>query len=116
MSTREQREAERKESLNLLDYVLVDDNGAPITRGMARTLNVSMKGILLETHIPLKKGQILLIAIGLEDNIVEIKGLVTHADTSGQDKFCSGVEFKKIDQENSGVLQQYLDAFNSEKN
>ncbi|MBU0483007.1 MAG: PilZ domain-containing protein [Proteobacteria bacterium] len=114
MSTREHREAERKDSLNLLDYVIIDANGVPITRSMARTLNVSMKGILLETHIPLKKGQNLLITIGLGDNLLEIKAHVTHTEPCNQDKFCSGVGFENLDQKSTKVLQQYLDAFNAE--
>ena len=53
----ERRRYIRPESLNLLDYLVVDEAGRPGDYSMARTLNVSKGGILMETHIPLPKGE-----------------------------------------------------------
>ena len=82
MSNSERRYV-RMESLNLLDYVLVDEKGEILARAMGRTLNISEKGILLETHIKFEPGQLLLITIGLEEDLVDFKGLVKHAEDAG---------------------------------
>ncbi len=106
-----QRRFVRMESLNLLDYVLVDAKGEILSRAMGRTLNISEKGILLETHIPFEPGQVLLITIGLEEDLVDIKGLVKHAENRDDTTFSAGIEFLEIDGEGSRVLHNYLEAF-----
>ena len=41
MAKQELRKSDRVASLNLLDYVVLGENGEPVNRGMARTLNVT---------------------------------------------------------------------------
>jgi hypothetical protein len=101
----------RLDALNLLDYVLLDEKGQIVTRAMGRTLNISEKGILLETHIPLEPGRILLLTIGLEEDLVELKGQVKHAEPRDEKSFGAGIEFLEIDEEGSRVLLNYLKAF-----
>ncbi len=114
MSGADKRRSERKNSLNLLDYVLLNEAGEPYNRAMARTLNVSEKGILLETHIELPTDQIMILTLGLEDDLVEIKGRVTHSDSCRTDteKCCAGIEFIEMDENDIRVLRRYLRAFN----
>ncbi|MDD2335052.1 MAG: PilZ domain-containing protein [Geobacteraceae bacterium] len=106
----------RMESLNLLDYVLVDEKGEIVTRAMGRTLNISEKGILLETHLQFEPGQVLLITIGLEEDLVDLKGLVKHAEERDDKTFSAGIEFLEFDGEGSRVLHNYLEAFEAFKN
>jgi len=106
----------RMESLNLLDYVLVDDKGEIVTRAMGRTLNISEKGILLENHVKFEPGQILRITIGLEEDLVDFKGMVKHAEERDDKTFSAGIEFLEFDGEGSRVLQNYLEAFEAFKN
>lgn len=108
----ENRESERKGTLNLLDYVVLDKSGGAVARAMARTLNVSENGILLETHLVLEEGQELLITIGLENDLFEIKGKIVRADKSGEESFAYGIEFLNVTSENIGVLHRFLQAFN----
>ncbi len=117
MSGADKRSSERKNSLNLLDYVLLNDKGEPYNRAMARTLNVSEKGILLETHIELPANQVLLLSIGLDDDIVEIRGKVTHSECCRTDteKCCAGIEFIAMDDNDRRVLRRYLRAFNDQE-
>ena len=110
-----QRRYIRMDALNLLEYVLLDDQGGIITRAMGRTLNISEKGILLETHIPFEPGQRLLLTIGLEDDLVDVKGLVKHAETRDDKYFSAGIEFLEIDGEGLRVIVNYLEAFESFK-
>ena len=111
----ENRESERKGTLNLLDYVVLDKSGGAVARSMARSLNVSENGILLETHLALEVGQELLITIGLEDELVEIKGRVVRTEQSGAESFAYGIEFLNVTSENISVLHGFLQAF-SENN
>jgi hypothetical protein len=108
----ENRESERKEALALLDFIALDESGAPVDRAMARTLNVSEKGILLETHLALKKGQHLLITIGLEDNLCELRGRILRSEKVDESKFHYGVEFLKMSPDNAATLGWYLKSFN----
>jgi hypothetical protein len=105
----------RLESLNLLDYVLLGDKGEIVAHSMGRTLNISAKGIMLETHLPCTPGQHLLITIGLEEDLVDIKGKVKHAEQQDEKIFRAGIEFVEIDDEGNRVLLNYLKAFESFK-
>ncbi|NTV12842.1 MAG: PilZ domain-containing protein [Desulfobulbaceae bacterium] len=114
MGERESRGSTRRDTLNLLDYIILDESGQEIDRAMARTLNVSEKGILLETHIPLAPGQQLLITIGLRNNLFEFKGRVAHCKSCEAGSYCSGVEFLNVSQEGMTTLREFLTAFNAQ--
>ena len=53
MDQEDKRKNQRIDSHNLLTYSCLDKNGAVITQGMGRTLDVSEGGILLETQAKL---------------------------------------------------------------
>lgn len=115
MSGIENRTSERQDTLNLVDYVVLSKSGEPLTRAMARTLNVSEKGILLETHLPFDKGQELLLTIGLKNNLSEFKGRIVHIEKREDDVFAYGIEFLELSDDCMAVLTEFLTAFN-EKN
>ena len=115
MSGIENRTSERQDTLNLVDYVVLSKSGEPLHRAMARTLNVSEKGILLETHLPFDKGQELLLTIGLKNNLFEFKGRIVHIEKREEDVFGYGIEFIDMCDEGMAVLNEFLTAFN-EKN
>lgn len=114
MSGIENRSSARMDTLNLLDFVLVDESGREIERAMARTLNVSEKGILLETHVPLAMGQQLLITIGLRNNLFEFRGKVAHCKTCTTESHCAGIEFVDVSPEGMVILLDFLKAFNEQ--
>lgn len=114
MSGIEHRGSARKDTLNLLDYIIVDDFGREVSRAMARTLNVSEKGILLETHLPFAVGQKLLITIGLRNNLFEFKGRVAHCKSCSNESHCAGVEFLDVSPEGMAILRDFLKAFNNQ--
>lgn len=109
----ENRESERKDTLNLVDYVVLSETGEPLNRAMARTLNVSEKGILLQTHLPFEKGQQLLVTIGLANNLFEFKGRIVHVEKQGEDVFDYGIEFAEMCAEGKAILKDFLTAFNN---
>lgn len=112
MNSFNKRASERRDSLNILDYVILGKDGNPIKRGMGRTLNISEKGMLLETHIPIAQYDTLLLTVGLEEDMVEIRGKVTHVKSSADDNFQSGIEFMEIYGRDKIVLKKFIEARN----
>ena len=77
---------------------------------MARTLNVSKGGILMETHRPLPKGQQVMITLGLQDQLIDVMGrIVFTAQASG--RFHNGVEFFHLSDHDKRILDKYVTAF-----
>ena len=106
----ERRRYIRPESLNLLDYLVVDAAGRPGDYSMARTLNVSKGGILMETHIPLPKGQQVMVTLGLKDQLIDVMGRIVY--TSVEDgRHHSGIEFFHVSDNDKRVLDSYVTAF-----
>jgi len=112
----DQRRSERKDSLNFLDIEHVAHEGEVLNQGMGRTLDVSAVGLKLETHIPLKPGEELRVAIGLDDDVVNLQGRIVHVSEVGSELYHAGVDFVDLDAQGQRVLNRYLEAFNAAKN
>ena len=109
MADNERRKYKRKDTLNLLDFVVLDKNGRQVDQAMGRTLNASESGILLETTIPLKTDQIISVTIGLEEDLVDLRGQVVYVKAVG-DFFQCGINFVEIDEQGLEILRKYLTA------
>ena len=108
--TTERRRYIRPESLNLLDYLIVDEQGRPSEYSMARTLNVSKGGILMETHIPLPKGQQVMITLGLKEQLIDVMGrIVCTCGSSGRHE--NGDEFFHVSDNDQQYQQLCLQLF-----
>lgn len=110
MKQREQRKFIRYDSLHLLDYLVLDEEGNPGNYSMGRTIDVSVDGIKLETTTPLKTDTQLLITVGIEDDLVDLEGRTTHA-LPLDGRYVSGVTFLKITKEGRRVFTKYVEAF-----
>jgi len=112
MGDLDRRKFDRSNTLNLVDYVILREDGSAVSRGMGRTRNVSVDGLLLETHRPLTEGQVVLITLGLKDETVQVRGRVMHQDApvsrSGEARYCAGVKFTDLNKEGSEVLKKYI--------
>ena len=109
MADEDRRKFERKNTLNLLDFVVLDENGRQVDQAMGRTLNASESGILLETTIPLETEQIVLLTIGFEEDLVELRGRVVYAKAV-DNLFQCGIDFVEIDEQGLKILRKYLAA------
>ncbi|MBU2498060.1 MAG: PilZ domain-containing protein [Proteobacteria bacterium] len=111
MEGRNRRKHTRKESLNLVDYIILGDGGVTVSRGMGRTRNVSEGGLLLETHRPLEVEKTVLITVGLGEDIVELKGRVLHSlPPSLEYRHCAGIQLREIDEKGKKLLKKYIEA------
>jgi hypothetical protein len=106
------RKHERVGALNLLSYVSMDSEGKEWNQGMGRTLNISESGLQLETNEPIQTKYILLISIGIEDQLVDIKGKVVYTNRGDSGMFEAGIEFIEVKPEALMVLKKYISEFN----
>ena len=110
MTQGEKRKFIRWDAIHLLDYIVIDPDGSGGRYSMGRTLDVSLNGIKLETvyEIPLEAK--LEITVGIEEDLVDLVGRVTHTTVKGG-RYVSGIEFVKMSAEGRRVFRLYTDAF-----
>jgi hypothetical protein len=114
MEIKNKRENPRFDSLNLLSYSLYDATDTLIGQGMGRTLNVSLSGILIETHIAIDIENRMVIAIGFADKLLEIEGKPIYQRKNEKNMFETGVSFFHVSQEQRSALSEFVDAFEAE--
>ena len=114
MTTEEKRKHARISSLNL-SYVCLDENNQIIKQGMGRSLNVSESGILLETHFPIDDQQTVILTLGLEEDLIDIKGRPIHSRTNDEGKYEVGIEFLESDVKARKALKKFVAAFQKKK-
>lgn len=110
----EHRRFIRKSALHLLDYLIIDEHGLQTTYSMARTLDVSENGLKLEAAQQINIGDSLLITVGLENDLIDLRGDVVHVEKSN-DRFLTGIEFRDISENGRRILKKYAEAFRNFK-
>jgi len=105
------RSSERFDSLNLLSYECLDAQGKGWKQGMGRTLNVSESGLKLETHEPIETKYAVMLSMGLEDDLVDIKANVVYCNRGSEGMFEAGIEFAEVKQDALVVLKKYISEF-----
>jgi hypothetical protein len=105
MNTDEQRRHQRFDSINL-SYICRDKSDKVLQQAMARTINISVGGLLIETHFKMKRGYKLIASIGLEDETADIKGKVVHVQSIKGGKYVAGVEILSIE---GGNKERWVD-------
>jgi c-di-GMP-binding flagellar brake protein YcgR len=113
MAIEEKRKHSRIDSLHLLNYIHYGDSEDDATQGMGRTLNVSESGILLETHVSIDVDHTVQLTIGIEENVVDIKGSVVYSQKNAKGMYESGIEFFNVDAAAQKVLKAYISEFNA---
>jgi hypothetical protein len=108
MAEREKRLKRRVGSRNILYYLCLDRDQNVLTQGMGRTLNISETGILLETHVFVKSEHLLSLTIGLDDEIMDFTGEVTHSHEREDGMYETGIKFLDMTNEKRKFLKQYL--------
>lgn len=110
MNHGEKRKFIRWDAIHLLDYVVIDPDGAKGRYSMGRTLDVSLNGLKLETSYELPLEAEVEITVGIEEDLIDLVGRVTHLSRRGG-RFISGIEFVKMSAEDRRVFRLYTDAF-----
>lgn len=111
MQIEENRKHKRIDSTHLLNYVCLDKEGNAFAQGMGRTLNVSESGILLETHVSLPPQTLVSLTIGMEEEIIDIKGTAIYAQKTDEGTYEIGIEFLEIHAAELTVLHKFIQVF-----
>jgi len=106
----ERRKAERRYALNFLDYEILDASGEVVGRGLARTLNVSEDGLRLETGRFFEPGQQLRITLGLDNDLVQVKGQVVNSQPENDELCSSGILFIELNDQARQTYQKHYEA------
>jgi c-di-GMP-binding flagellar brake protein YcgR len=114
MTSENQRKHERIQSLNL-SYICLDEDQNIVKQGMGRTLNISESGILLETHFPIEPNHTIQLTIGMEENLLDIKGNPVHVKSLDGGKYQIGIEFVDLDENAAKILQNFITSGKTEK-
>ena len=112
----EKRKHQRIRTLNLLSYVCLDENSNHLEQGMGRTLDISQGGILMETHVQIESKYILLMSVGFEDELIDIKGEVVYCREGTSGMFESGVRFLETDEQMNQIIEKLVRIFNQGEN
>ena len=116
MATRDQRKHPRVPTSNLISFKLYDDNGKLLNQSMARTLNISQSGILIETAHIMATGRISLMSAGAQDELVKIKGRVVYSRENGIGMYETGIRFEGSEKENIAFAEKLVRVFHHGKN
>ena len=114
MVINERRHHPRISALNLISYSCIDSTESVLAQGMGRTLNVSEGGILLETHVAIDPKYTIELAIGLEDELVNIKGSIVYSAPGKNEKYEAGIEFFDTDDATIEILKKYIKIFSEQ--
>lgn len=114
MSINEKRQHSRINALNLISYSCIDATENVVAQGMGRTLNVSEDGILLETHVAIDPEYTIELAIGLEDELINIKGNIIFTNPGKDEKYQAGIEFIETDRATTEILKKYIKLFSKQ--
>jgi methylthioribose-1-phosphate isomerase len=106
----EKRKFDRWDSLHLLNYIVLNEDGTRGHYSMARTLDVSLNGIRMETVELLSSEAMIEVTLGVEEDLIDLVGRVTFCKPEGE-RFVSGVEFIKMSAEGRKAFRRYADAF-----
>ena len=89
----ERRKHSRVKTDKPISYVCIDDSGYEIDQGMGSATEISMGSILIETHDQIELRDILLMAIGIKDKLIDIKGKVVYCRAEDSGMFRTRIQF-----------------------
>ncbi|MGD8268213.1 MAG: PilZ domain-containing protein [Desulfobacterales bacterium] len=108
--TTEKRKHSRVNALNL-SHVAINDKPEEVRQAIGRTLNVSESGILLETHFPIQSDQTVSLTIGMEEELIDLRGKVIHLLNGETGKFEMGIQFTDVDEEGVEAIREFIMKF-----
>jgi hypothetical protein len=116
MSTRNLRKHARVPTSNLISFNVYDEDGRIVNQSMAKALNISQGGILIETAVMIKPGRISLMSADTENELVEVKGRVRYSRENEYGMFETGISFAGINDENIEFAKKLVKVFHRRKN
>jgi hypothetical protein len=110
------REHPRIQTRNLISHLSLDEQGNPISQGLSKAIDISMGGILIETPQPIESGLISLLAVGLDNNFIEIKGELVYSKKADSGMYHSGIKFVGPDNQVKKFVVGLIKEYNNRRN
>jgi len=104
----EQRRYPRIETNNFVSYVCVDEDNNEIAEGYGTTRDLSQGGVKLETRQPLESPYVLLLAIDLNEQLLEIRGKVVYSKEVKDGRFFTGIRFVDTEEKQREVVLNFV--------
>ncbi len=116
LTVSDKRNHPRTKTKNLLSYVGIDDRGIEKEQGMGNALDISIGGILIETHNLIASNDILLtVAIKTKDKTSKIAGKVVYRWAEDSGAFRTGIQFIEDNEETRSFIISMIKAFSKQK-
>ena len=112
MAFPERRQYPRVATSSLVSYFLINKKGAKIGQGIGKTINISQKGILIETSRTIDSKYVLILAKDLDDKMMEIKGQVVYSRKITPGIYECGINFQSEHAENVNLRRDPIRVFN----
>ena len=116
MSTRDQRKHPRVPISNLISFNVYDEDDSLVSHSMAKALNISQGGILIESAIMVKSDRISLMSTDIQNELVEVKGRVRYSQKNEYGMFEIGISFEGTHDENVEFAKRLVKTFHRRKN
>jgi c-di-GMP-binding flagellar brake protein YcgR len=110
-TSEERRRWARIRAEHLVSYARLDENGEPHDRGMARTLDLSEGGMVLEMTRPADVGEDLQIRMVTGDQILTATATVVYSNPLQTDRWRVGVQFTKVPDKDLATIAQEVARF-----
>ncbi len=107
----EKRRHPRVTSGNLMSYTCFDENRKPLGDGMGETLDIGLGGLLMETPVAIQSKYILLMAINLKEELIEINGRVVYCREFESKIFHTGIRFIEKNEKIREIVTDMLKVF-----
>jgi hypothetical protein len=111
----ERRKHTRVETRNHILYESMDNEGQIVCRSMGKAINISQSGILLESPDPIEKGNVTLVTVDLENNLIEMKGSLIYCRETDSGMYQSGFSFIGSDEETSKFAVKLIKLYHHQK-
>ena len=116
MSTTDQRKHPRVPISNLISFNVYDEDGRLVNHSMAKALNISQGGILIESAVMVKSDRISLMSTDTLNKLVEVKGRVRYSRENEYGMFEIGISFEGTRDENVEFAKRLVKTFHRRKN
>ena len=93
MDAADRRKHVRFKSNNLISYESIDKDDKVVSNSMGKALNVSRSGILLETENPIEEQYVFLMAVDLDNKLIELKGRLIYCRETQSGMYQAGIKF-----------------------
>ena len=115
MDNANRRQHVRIKTDNLISHEATGRDGQVISRSMGKALNVSRSGILLETSYPIVAEGISLMAVDLNDKLIEMRGRPIYCRETDTGMYQTGISFIGTEEDTARFAVKLIKLFHYRK-